>query len=130
MHNLRYSQSDILRDALSELDNASEKITFTFSAHSPHFRISTVGMAGSTEVNFSKDTDIIESFYSAEPAQHAYRYNQVQHALNALVYSSKTSVRINQYGFLSMQFMIQADRGDACFVELLCAPMQSFEQLI
>ncbi|KAJ1904384.1 checkpoint clamp complex protein Rad1, partial [Tieghemiomyces parasiticus] len=119
--------SEVLRDALTELDSTSDKITFNFSPQAPHLRISTFGMSGSTEVNFSRDSDVIESFHAAATEHFSYRHSQVQHSLNALAFSTKTSIRINEMGSLSMQFMIQADRGDACFVELLCLPLVPIE---
>ncbi|KAJ1975557.1 ssDNA endodeoxyribonuclease [Dimargaris verticillata] len=118
-------KSEVLRDALAELDPSSEKIAFGFYHHAPHFRLSTTGMGGSTEVNFAKDTDIMEAFFCTEAHSVTYRFNQVKQALNALVYSTKTSIRVNTQGFLSMQFMIPADRTDSCFVELLCSPLHS-----
>ncbi|ORY08167.1 cell cycle checkpoint protein RAD1 [Basidiobolus meristosporus CBS 931.73] len=116
-------KSEWLRDALSELDISSEKITFLISPQPPYFRMSTIGISGSTEMDYPRDTDVLESFYCTETMSNSYKLSQVQHALKALVYSSKTSIRTNEKGFLAMQFMIPAET-EISFVELLCSPLE------
>ncbi|RUP48289.1 repair protein Rad1/Rec1/Rad17-domain-containing protein [Jimgerdemannia flammicorona] len=96
-------KSEWLRDAFNELDSTSDRVTFLISPERPFFRLSSFGVAGSTEMDYPKDTDVLESFYCTAIAQHSYRFSLIQHCLKALNASKKSSIRTNERGFMSMQ---------------------------
>lgn len=55
-------QSEGLREAFSELDMTSEVLQITMSPNKPYFRLSTFGNAGSSHLDYPKDSDLMESF--------------------------------------------------------------------
>ena len=55
-------KSEWLRDTLADLSVTSETLTLLVSPDRPNLRLSTMGSAGSAEVDYPKETDVIESF--------------------------------------------------------------------
>ncbi|KAI8852702.1 repair protein Rad1/Rec1/Rad17-domain-containing protein [Chytridium lagenaria] len=108
-----------LRDAFSELDSTADKTTFLMSPREPFFRLSASGVSGDTEIDYPKDTEVMESFSCRSQTQVEYSNSLLQHTLKALVLSSKTSIRINSASFLSMQFMLPARDKEVLFVEFM-----------
>ncbi|RUS30811.1 cell cycle checkpoint protein RAD1-like protein [Jimgerdemannia flammicorona] len=118
-------KSEWLRDAFNELDSTSDRVTFLISPERPFFRLSSFGVAGSTEMDYPKDTDVLESFYCTAIAQHSYRFSLIQHCLKALNASKKSSIRTNERGFMSMQFMIPTTDTLTSFVTFLFSPLET-----
>ncbi|XP_052599090.1 cell cycle checkpoint protein RAD1 isoform X1 [Peromyscus californicus insignis] len=56
-------QSEGLREAFSELDMTSDVLQITVSPDKPHFRLSTFGNAGSSHLDYPKDSDLMEAFH-------------------------------------------------------------------
>lgn len=59
-------QSEGLREAFSELDMTSEVLQITMSPDKPYFRLSTFGNAGSSHLDYPKDSDLMELFHCSE----------------------------------------------------------------
>lgn len=116
-------KSEWLREAFEELDKTTESVTFLVSPEAPYLRISAVGITGSTELDYPRDADIIDSFQCEQTQINSYRLSMVQACAHALTASSKTSLRTNEHGFLSLQFMIPVDDGQISFVEFLMSPL-------
>ena len=55
-------QSPWLVAVFNELDTSSQFIDFYIAPDKPHFKISTVGDAGSTEIICPKESDVVEAF--------------------------------------------------------------------
>ncbi|KAJ3013181.1 ssDNA endodeoxyribonuclease [Thoreauomyces humboldtii] len=116
-------KSEWLKDAFSELDGTSDTITLLISPTTPYFRLSASGLAGDTQMDYPKDTDVVESFHCVRSTTNGYRYALLQPCLRALAVSSKCSIRVNEVGFLSIQFMINITEQDVTFVEYLVSPL-------
>ncbi|KAJ1862027.1 checkpoint clamp complex protein Rad1 [Coemansia sp. RSA 989] len=114
-------RSEWLRDAFNELDPTSETVGISMAPQAPFFRISTTGDNGSTEMTYSKDERILDSFFCSEEQENRYKLAQILRCKHALSLSDKTKIRVNQRGFLSFQFMIPTD-ADVSFVNFLFAP--------
>ncbi|KAF9048296.1 Rad1-domain-containing protein [Hymenopellis radicata] len=136
-------KSSWLRDALSELDPSCEKLTFIGNpppsedpgqarkvkvALKPMLRIQATGTFGSTEMDYPNDRDVLESFECSRIVSFSYRFSHISRALRALQSSTKTSLRIDDEGLLSLQFLMpapsskpgkKADATDA-FIEFRC----------
>ncbi|XP_076973059.1 cell cycle checkpoint protein RAD1 isoform X2 [Tamandua tetradactyla] len=56
-------QSEGLREAFSELDMTSDILQITMSPDKPYFRLSTFGNAGSSHLDYPKDSDLMEAFH-------------------------------------------------------------------
>ncbi|KAJ3815398.1 Rad1/Rec1/Rad17 [Lentinula lateritia] len=119
-------QSSWLRDALSELDPSCDKLTFVgnpsnvpdVGAHTarerqrarmqaqPNFRIEATGTFGNTEMDYPNDRDVLESFECEAPVRFSYRFSHIARTMRALQTSVKTSLRIDNEGLLSLQFLM------------------------
>ncbi|KAJ2085864.1 checkpoint clamp complex protein Rad1 [Coemansia sp. RSA 986] len=121
-------RSEWLRDAFNELDPTSDAATLSISSTAPYFRISTIGNNGSTDMTYSKDEQILESFYCYEEQENRYKLSQILKCRQALAMSDKTKIRVNQRGFLSFQFMIPTD-VDVSFVNFVYAPLLHADEL-
>lgn len=115
-------KSECLKEAFSELDMTSEVLEILMSPDSPFFRLSTFGHAGSAHVDYPKDSDMVESFECEKTQTNRYKITLLKPSTKALNLSSKISIRMDNRGFLSLQYMIINEDGQVCFVEYLCAP--------
>ncbi|KAJ3152137.1 ssDNA endodeoxyribonuclease, partial [Irineochytrium annulatum] len=115
-------KSEWLRDAFSELDSSCSKTRFLISPTEPYFRLSASGLTGETQMDYPKDTELLESFQCQALRSYEYAQRLLQPSMKALSLSTKTSIRVNSEGFLSMQFMIPISESKVAFVEFLCCP--------
>eukprot|EP01134_Creolimax_fragrantissima_P005513 CFRG5513T1 len=117
-------QSEWLRPVFSELTIGDKNGTFDvyISAQDPCLRFSTSNVAGSCEVNFPSDCEVIENLDSERTQSSRYLLSSMRHSLKALSVSTKVSIRMNTRGFLSMQFMIEHEMGQQSFVEYMLVP--------
>ncbi|XP_069757999.1 cell cycle checkpoint protein RAD1 isoform X1 [Narcine bancroftii] len=120
-------QSESLREAFAELDMSSEVLQITMSPEKPYFRLSTFGDAGSTHCDYSKDSDMIEAFHCNQTHCNRYKISLLKPSTKALALSSKVSLRTDNRGFLSLQYMIRNEDGQICFVEYYCCPDEEVE---
>ncbi|XP_073933736.1 cell cycle checkpoint protein RAD1 isoform X1 [Castor canadensis] len=115
-------QSEGLREAFSELDMTSEVLQITMSPEKPYFRLSTFGNAGSSHLDYPKDSDLMEAFHCNQTQVNRYKISLLKPSTKALVLSCKVSIRTDNRGFLSLQYMIRNEDGQICFVEYYCCP--------
>ncbi|KAI5825395.1 Rad1-domain-containing protein [Schizophyllum commune Tattone D] len=138
-------KSSWLRDALSELDPSIEKLTFVGNpkieepdvrrraanaAAPPLFRIRAEGSYGSTEMDYPDDREVLETFECVRTIQYSYRFPHILKTLKAVQNSTKTSLRIDEEGLLSLQYLMPYTRprgGERldCFVEYRCLPLDN-----
>jgi len=132
-------KSSWLRDAFSELDPACEKLTIVCNpaplpgrvpraSTLPRLRLLATGNFGSTEMDYPSDKEVLESCECAEQVSFTYRLSHVTKAQKALQSSTKTSLRINEEGLLSLQLLMPTPRprenGDSDgFIEFRCLPL-------
>ncbi|KAG6918017.1 hypothetical protein DXG01_016869 [Tephrocybe rancida] len=121
-------KSSWLRDALSELDPSFDKLTFIgcplpeaeaaansrqkqkMPAHQkPMLRIQAAGTFGSTEMDYPNDREVLETFECRETVR--VRFGHITKTLRALQSSIKTSLRIDEDGLLSLQFLMPSLKG-------------------
>ncbi|KIJ43981.1 hypothetical protein M422DRAFT_779511 [Sphaerobolus stellatus SS14] len=131
-------KSSWLRDALEEIDSTCDKITFigippaeTLPGSSaakgsikPIFRLRAEGTFGSSQMDYPNDKDVLETYECAEAVKFTYRVSNIASALRALQSSIRTSLRIDDEGLLSLQFMM-AVGGAGAFIELRCQPLDA-----
>ncbi|XP_072451832.1 cell cycle checkpoint protein RAD1-like isoform X1 [Chiloscyllium punctatum] len=115
-------QSESLREAFAELDMSSEVLQITMSPEKPNFRLSTFGNAGSIHCDYPKDSDMIEAFHCNQTQCNRYKISLLKPSIKALALSCKVSLRTDNRGFLSLQYMIRNEDGQICFVEYYCCP--------
>lgn len=118
-------KSDCMREAFSELDVTSDVLEVAIvplTLPQPRLRLTTYGFSGTTHYDFPRDSDPVEVFEysSADPYVARYRLSLLRPSTNrALALSSRVSLRMNDRGFLSLQYMIQSGNSEASasFVE-------------
>lgn len=120
-------KSECLKEAFSELDMTSEVLEILMSPDKPHLRLSTFGNAGTIQSDFPKDSEMVEQFLCSERTVNRYKIVLLKPSVKALMVSMRTSIRTDNRGFLSMQYMIKMDDGQICFAEYFCSPDEDFD---
>ena len=111
-------RSSWLHDAISELSSTSPtRLTIVASPSAPYFTLSSSGPLGSTTVEFSKDRQLLETFSVPRRVVNTYKYSLIKGATRAMAMASKVSIRGDDQGVLSMQFMIEMEGGGISFVD-------------
>ncbi|KAJ3797736.1 Rad1/Rec1/Rad17 [Lentinula aff. detonsa] len=144
-------KSSWLRDALSELDPSCDKLTFIGNPSenldtgaqtarqrqrarlqaTPNFRIEATGTFGNTEMDYPNDRDVLESFECLAPVSFSYRFSHITRTMRAMQTSVKTSLRIDNEGLLSLQFLMPSSAprmnsggGTSNFIEFRCLALE------
>jgi len=120
-------KSVALKDTFQELDMTSEYIQILMSPDTPYLRISTFGNTGSTHVDYPSDSDMIETFECTKVQSNRYKTSLLKPSTKCLLPSNKVSMRMDNKGFLSLQYMILNEDGQICFVEYLCSPNEDID---
>ncbi|THG96781.1 hypothetical protein EW026_g5123 [Hermanssonia centrifuga] len=129
-------KSSWLRDALSELDPSCERLTIIANpppasgrapraSAQPRLRLKAVGTFGSTEMDYPSDKDVLEACDCPAPVGFSYKFAHIARASRALQTSTKTSMRIDRDGLLSLQFLMpsrgpQGGNTSDAFIEFRC----------
>ena len=113
-----------LHDAITELSSTSPtRLTITSSPVAPYFVLYSSGPLGSAAVEFTKDPQLLETFQVPKRIVNTYKYSLVKAASRAMEIATKVSIRTDEQGVLSLQFMIEvADTGGFSFVDFRFVP--------
>lgn len=107
-----------LHDAVNELSSTSpSRLTIAASPNAPYFTISSHGPLGSAIVEFSKDPQLLETFQVPSRTVNTYKYSLIKNASKAMAIARKVSIRGDEQGVLSLQFMIEVEGGGVSFVD-------------
>lgn len=107
-----------LYDAINELSATSPtRLTIVASPSAPYFTLFAAGPHGSATVEFSKDPQLLETFQVKQRVSNTYKYALVKGASRAMSMASKVSIRGDESGVLSLQFMIEVEGGAVTFVD-------------
>ncbi|KAF8638844.1 hypothetical protein AX17_001902 [Amanita inopinata Kibby_2008] len=134
-------KSSWLRDALTEIDPSCERITLISNpsdetaplrvepkkriiTEKSILRIQAEGAFGSIQMDYPNDKDVLETFECMGSLEFSYRFNYIARTLRALQSSTKTSLRIDEDGLLSLQFLMPSSRmredDSPGFIEFKC----------
>ena len=112
-----------LHDAINELSSTSpSRLTIVASPTAPYFTLSSNGPLGSASVEFSNDPQLLETFQVPSRTVNTYKYSLIKNASKAMAIASKVSIRGDEQGVLSLQFMIEVDGGGVSFVDFRFVP--------
>ena len=112
-----------LHDAINELSSTSPtRLTIVSSPTAPYFTISSSGPLGSATVEFSKDPQLLETFQVPNRTVNTYKYSLIKGASRAMAIATKVSIRSDEQGVLSLQFMIEVEGGGFSFVDFRFVP--------
>lgn len=126
-----------LLDAITELGSMSpEHVTITASpasrTHQSDLSLFASGALGSATVDFtvhaSSDTPILETFYCPSKIAASFKFTLIKSAQRAMGFAQKVSLRLDEEGVLSMQFLVQVEEGNggsegAAFVDFRVVPL-------
>jgi cell cycle checkpoint protein len=116
-------QARWLFDAISELSLTSpSRLDITASPNAPYLSLSAVGPLGSASVEFAKGRELLETFTVAEKWTQSYKFEMIKAAAEAMRLASKVSVRGDEQGVLSLQFMVEVEGGGVSFVDFRFVP--------
>lgn len=112
-----------LHDAIYELSSTSpERLTVLSSPSAPYFSLSATGPLGSATVEFSKDTQLLETFQVSQRTVNTYKFSLIKAAARAMALATKVSIRGDDQGVLSLQFMIEVEGGVVSFIDFRFVP--------
>lgn len=112
-----------LHDAINELSSASPtRLTIVSSPTAPYFTLSSSGPLGSATVEFSKDPQLLETFQVPGRTVNTYKYSLIKEASRAMAIAGKVSIRSDEQGVLSLQFMVEVEDNGVSFVDFRFVP--------
>ncbi|KAJ8066595.1 hypothetical protein OCU04_005643 [Sclerotinia nivalis] len=116
-------QARWLFDAIQELNSTTpNRLDILALPSKPFITLSATGHLGSASVDFSKGRELLETFAVKERWSQSYRFDMVKAAGEAMRLASKVSVRGDEQGVLSLQFMVEVEGGGVSFVDFRFVP--------
>ena len=117
-------RASLLHDAIIELSSTSPaRLNIIASPTAPHFTLSSSGPLGSATVEFDKNPDLLETFQVPQRTVNSYKYAHIKAASRAMAIASKVSIRGDEQGVLSLQFLIEVE-GGVSFVDFRFIPFE------
>ncbi|CAN8016072.1 unnamed protein product [Ixodes persulcatus] len=110
-------RTEILKEVWAELDASSDVLEILISPDEPYFRLTTFGNAGTVQVDYSKNSEMMETFQCKKLQKNSYKLPLIKQCSKALNLSSKVAMRTDQLGLICFQFLIRTEDGTATFVE-------------
>jgi len=116
-------QARWLFDAVTELSSTSpSRLDITAYPEAPYLGLSASGHLGSAAIEFSKGRELLETFTVAEKWTQSYKFEMIKAAAEAMRLASKVSVRGDEQGVLSLQFMVEVEGGGVSFIDFRFVP--------
>ncbi|KAH8100252.1 Rad1-domain-containing protein [Cristinia sonorae] len=137
-------KSSWLQDALSELHPSCEELTIIGSPPPPagrapnanappRLRLRATGTFGTTEMDYPNDKEVLETCECPVAVSWTYKAVHISRTAHSLKASLKTSMRINDQGLMSLQFLVPGagPRGKSVesFLEFRFLPIEEPSQL-
>ena len=112
-----------LHDAINELSSTSPtRLTMSSSPVAPFFVLSATGPLGSAAVEFTNDPQLLETFHVPHRTVNTYKFSLIKATNRAMELATKVSIRTDEQGVLSLQFMIEVETGGFSFVDFRFVP--------
>lgn len=150
-------RSSYLHDAIVELGSQSPK-TVTVRADKESFTLSTTSDLGSAQISFSrspaapyehanianghgndeseaKSAGLLETYLVPRKFSNSYKFSHIAAAKRAMAAAAKVSIRADEQGVVSLQFMIEnvdgegAGNGSVSFVDFRCVPLVAEDEV-
>ena len=118
------TQARFLLDALGEMaPTQPDKLTMMASRHAPYLRLASAGaLGGSSSVDFAKGRDLLETFSVRRRWRQTFKFDIVKSASEAMRIATKVSIRGDDQGVLSMQFMVEIEGAGPSFLDFRFVP--------
>jgi len=115
-------KAEPIRETFNDLDSSSEYMEICVQPDKG-IRFSTVGTHCTSETAILKESEFVEVFTCTQKLSHKYRISLLKPSARALHLATKVSIRIDDRGFFSMQYMIEHE-GQVIFIEFFCSPQE------
>jgi cell cycle checkpoint protein len=117
-------RASLLHDAIEELSATSPtRLSITASDTAPYFVLSASGAHGAASVEFNKDPQLLETFQVLQRWFNVYKFAYIKSATRAMAMASKVSIRGDEQGVLSLQFMVEMEDNLVSFVDFRFVPL-------
>jgi len=119
-------RASLLFDAVQELSSTGpDRLTLICSpSHAAAFRLSASGDLGSASIDFTNEPQLLETFQCHRRDVNVYKFSMFKSASKAMAMASKVSIRIDDQGVLSLQFMVELAEleGKVSFIDFRFVP--------
>ena len=128
-------RSSYLLDAINELSSMNPDnlaITAQPTSRSANLSLSASGALGSANVDFKADTaseaPILETFQCSDKTSARFKFGLIKSAQRAMASATKVSMRLDDEGVLSLQFLVEVEAGaggsdGVAFVDFRVVPL-------
>jgi cell cycle checkpoint protein len=126
-------RSPCLLDAISELSSMNPQhltIQANPDSRTANLSLSATGSLGSATVDFTAHTDsedpVLETFQCAAKTSSSFKFGLIKSAQRAMQAASKVSMRLDEDGVLSMQYLVEIESGQGrgvTFVDFRVVPL-------
>ena len=121
-------RAGLLYDAIQELHSTTqpERVALSYSPSSSTaaLSLSANGPLGSANIEFANEPQLLETFQCQARDTQIYKFSMIRGAARAMAMASKVSIRVDEQGVLSLQFMIEVGEADGkiSFVDFRFVP--------
>lgn len=119
--------SEGLREAAGDLNLSGEAVEVLISPLSPYFRLSSSSDSNDFQIDYNKDSKLIEMFECKQTQVNRYRTSLFKMCLKPLPLSNKVSIRTDDRGFICMQYLMKTEEDYTCFTEYYCSPLEEYD---
>ncbi|KAK5109413.1 hypothetical protein LTR62_007079 [Meristemomyces frigidus] len=130
-------RAKFLLEAVTELNSVNPASMTVFaspgSASKPNLSLSAIGALGTAAIDFttatSSETPVLESLYCPTETSASYPFAALKAAQRAMASATKVSLRLDDEGVLSLQFLIELEVGSSdgsgavAFVDFRIVPL-------
>ncbi|VDK50007.1 unnamed protein product [Anisakis simplex] len=109
-----------LKETFHEFDPTSS--TVAIKVNRRLLCLSTEGDLGKIKTEFPQHSEQIERLECAEEVEYSYRLTLIKRMTQSLNICHKVSIRIDNRGIFSIQFMIEQPDNNHVFIEFFCVP--------
>jgi hypothetical protein len=96
-------QSESLKGVMNEIDSSVSHVSFSIRNEAPWFTIGCNSISCDSAFDFDRGSSIVESFSCVRHTCETYRLSTLSRCFKAMSTSTKTRIRINEFGMLFMQ---------------------------
>ncbi|KGQ06151.1 DNA damage checkpoint control protein rad1 [Beauveria bassiana D1-5] len=116
-------QSRSLLDSLAEISpTAPMKLSITTSKTSPYLSFTGKGDLGSSDVDFARGRELLETFSIRDKWTQSYKFDFIKNSTEAMRIANKVSLRGDGQGVLSLQFLVDIEGGKRSFLDFRFVP--------
>ncbi|KAK8145980.1 ssDNA endodeoxyribonuclease [Beauveria asiatica] len=122
-------QSRSLLDSLAEISpTAPMKLSITTSKTSPYLSLAGKGDLGSSDVDFARGRELLETFSIRDKWTQSYKFDFIKNSTEAMRIANKVSLRGDGQGVLSLQFLVDIEGGKRSFLDFRFVPFAANDE--